>query len=165
MQGMWIWSLGWEDPLEEAMVIHSSILAWKVPWTEESGGLQSMGSQTQGWAWAGADRFLGLGHRHLWGNQYSAYHNSHGRLDNYIQIFEGLTMWKLEEGSGFFCVVPGDRIRTCGWKLQRDRFVPTVRELCNRAVRMEWAVSESNMSQTLAVLNRRWEISNRSCYR
>lgn len=64
-------------------------------------------------------------------------------------------MWKLEEGLGFFCVAQGDRIRTCGWKLQRDRFVPTVRELCNRAVRMEWAVSESNMSQTLAVLNRR----------
>lgn len=64
-------------------------------------------------------------------------------------------MWKLEEGLGFFCVVPGDRIRTCGWKLQRDRFVPTVRELRNRAVRMEWAVSESNMSQALAVLNRR----------
>ena len=38
-------SLGWEDPLEKEMVIHASILAWKVPWTEESGGLQSPGSQ------------------------------------------------------------------------------------------------------------------------
>ena len=35
-------SLGWEDPLEEDMVTHSSILAWKIPWTEEPGGLQSM---------------------------------------------------------------------------------------------------------------------------
>ena len=38
-------SLGWEDPLEKEMVIYSSTLAWKIPWMEESGGLQSMGSQ------------------------------------------------------------------------------------------------------------------------
>ena len=38
-------SLGWEDPLEDGMATHSSILAWRTPWTEESGGLQSMGSQ------------------------------------------------------------------------------------------------------------------------
>ena len=38
-------SLGREDPLEEEMATHSSILAWKIPWTEEPGGLQSMGSQ------------------------------------------------------------------------------------------------------------------------
>ena len=40
-------SLGWEDPLEEEMAMHSSILAWEIPWTEEPGGLQSMGSQSQ----------------------------------------------------------------------------------------------------------------------
>ena len=40
---MWIRSLGWEDPLEEGMATHSSILAWKIEWTEESGGLQSRG--------------------------------------------------------------------------------------------------------------------------
>ena len=38
-------SLGWEDPLEEGMATHSSILAWNIPWTEEPGRLQSMGSQ------------------------------------------------------------------------------------------------------------------------
>jgi len=38
-------SLGWENPLEEGMETHSSILAWRIPWTEESGGLQSIGSQ------------------------------------------------------------------------------------------------------------------------
>ena len=38
-------SLGQEDPLEEEMATHSSILAWRIPWTEETGGLQSMGSQ------------------------------------------------------------------------------------------------------------------------
>ena len=38
-------SLGWEDPLEKEMAIHSSTVAWKIPWTEEPGRLQSMGSQ------------------------------------------------------------------------------------------------------------------------
>ena len=38
----------WEDPLEKSIATHSSILAWRIPWTEESGGLQSMGSQRVG---------------------------------------------------------------------------------------------------------------------
>ena len=38
-------SLGWEDPLEKRMATHSSILTWRIPWTKEPGGLQSMGSQ------------------------------------------------------------------------------------------------------------------------
>ena len=41
----WVWSLGWEDPLEKGMATHSSILAWRTPWTEKPGGLQSMGLQ------------------------------------------------------------------------------------------------------------------------
>ena len=40
--------LGWEDPLEKAMAIHSRTIAWKIPWTEELGGLQPMGSQRVG---------------------------------------------------------------------------------------------------------------------
>ena len=44
-------SLGWEDPLEEGLATHSSILAWRTPWTEEPGGLQSMGSQRVGHDW------------------------------------------------------------------------------------------------------------------
>ena len=48
MQEAWVYSLGWEDPLEEEMEIHSYILAWKITWTEEPGGLQSMGSQGAG---------------------------------------------------------------------------------------------------------------------
>ena len=39
----WVQSLGWEDPLEKEMATHSSILTWRIPWTEELGGLQSMG--------------------------------------------------------------------------------------------------------------------------
>ena len=44
----WVRSLGWEDPLEEGIATHSSILAWGIPWTEEPGGLQSMGLQRVG---------------------------------------------------------------------------------------------------------------------
>ena len=44
-QETWVQSLGQKDPLEEEMATHSSILAWKIPWTEEPGRLQSMGSQ------------------------------------------------------------------------------------------------------------------------
>ena len=45
VQETWVRSLGWEEPLEKEMATYSSILAWKISWTEEPGGLQSMGSQ------------------------------------------------------------------------------------------------------------------------
>ena len=45
MQETLVQSLGWENPLEEEMATHSSILVWEIPWIEEPGGLQSMGSQ------------------------------------------------------------------------------------------------------------------------
>ena len=48
MQETWVSSLGWEDPLEEGMATHSGILAWRIPWTEEPGGLRSIGSQRVG---------------------------------------------------------------------------------------------------------------------
>ena len=44
-QEMWVQFLGWEDPVEEGMATHSSILAWRIPWPEEPGRLQSMGEQ------------------------------------------------------------------------------------------------------------------------
>ena len=45
MQETWVQFLGWEDPLEKEMATHFSILAWRIPWTEEPSGLQSIGSQ------------------------------------------------------------------------------------------------------------------------
>ena len=45
MQEIWLPSLVWDDPLEEDMATHSSTLAWEIPWTEETGRLQSIGSQ------------------------------------------------------------------------------------------------------------------------
>ena len=52
MRETWVQSLGQEDPLEKEMATHSSILAWKIPWTEEPGRLQSMASQRVGHDWA-----------------------------------------------------------------------------------------------------------------
>ena len=52
MQEMWVWSLSQEDPLEKGMATHSSILTCRVPWTEELGGLQSIGWQRIGYDWA-----------------------------------------------------------------------------------------------------------------
>ena len=52
MQETWVWSLGWEDPLEKEMATHSSILAWRIPWMEEPGRLQSTGLQRVGHNWA-----------------------------------------------------------------------------------------------------------------
>ena len=48
MRETWVRSLGWEDPLEKEMAIHSSTVAWKISWTEEPGRLQSMGLQRVG---------------------------------------------------------------------------------------------------------------------
>ena len=52
MQETWVRSLGWEDPLEKGITSHSSILTWRISWTEEPGGLQSTGSQRVGHNWA-----------------------------------------------------------------------------------------------------------------
>ena len=49
MRETWVPSLGWEDPLEKDMATQSSILTWKIPWTEENGGLQSIASQRVGY--------------------------------------------------------------------------------------------------------------------
>ena len=52
MQETWIQPLGWEDHLEEGMATHCRILAWRIPWTEEPGGLQSMGLERTEHNWA-----------------------------------------------------------------------------------------------------------------
>ena len=50
MQETWVWSLGWEDPLEKGKATYSTILAWRIPWTKEPDGLQSMELQkSQTW--------------------------------------------------------------------------------------------------------------------
>ena len=49
MREIWVQSLGWEDPLEKEKATHSSIIAWRIPWTEESSRLQSKGLQRGGY--------------------------------------------------------------------------------------------------------------------
>ena len=60
MQETWVRSLGWEDPLEEGMATHSSILAWGLPWTEEPGGLQSVTEATKARTEGASASVLGL---------------------------------------------------------------------------------------------------------
>ena len=60
MQKTWVRSLGREDPLEKEMATHSNIFAWRIPWTEETGGLQSTGSQRVGHDWATSLHFTSL---------------------------------------------------------------------------------------------------------
>ena len=72
---MWVWSLGQEDPLEEGMATHPSFLSWRIPWTEEPGGLQSRGSQRV---------------RHDWSDlAYTAYSHRHSGL---LKVFEGVSL-------------------------------------------------------------------------
>ena len=65
MRETWVWSLGWEDPLEKEMATHSTILAWRIPWTEEPGGLQSTGSQRVGHDWAPSLHFTHFSHPYM----------------------------------------------------------------------------------------------------
>ena len=63
MQETWARLLGWEDPLEKEMATHSSVLAWRIPWTEEPGGLQLTGSQRVGHNQRDSAQTQGLGER------------------------------------------------------------------------------------------------------
>ena len=72
-QETWVWSLSGEEPLQKEMATHSSILAWRIPWTEEPSRLQSMGSQRVG---------------HYWANECSHAHtHTHTHTHTYIYIF------------------------------------------------------------------------------
>ena len=67
MQEAWVLSLGWEDSLEKGITTHSGVLAWRISWTAESGGLQFMGSQRAGHGWVKAEHF----HFHVFGTIWS----------------------------------------------------------------------------------------------
>ena len=66
MRETWVRSLGREVPLEKGMATHSSILAWRIPWMEEPGGLQSMGLQSVGHNWASSLHFTSSCKRNQW---------------------------------------------------------------------------------------------------
>ena len=91
MQETQVWSLGQEDPLEKGMTTHSSILAWRIPWTEDPGGLQSVGSQRVGHDWTTNTFTFNV--LTVWHSSYSAYWThlqylpgSHGVLNSWSYI-------------------------------------------------------------------------------
>ena len=79
MQETWVWSLDWENPLEEELTTHSSILAWEIPWTEKPGGLQSIGLQRV---------------EHDWNNLTAATGNQVPSLHVDIQLSEPYFFWR-----------------------------------------------------------------------
>ena len=79
MQKIWVRSLGWEDPLEKEMATHSSTLAWKIPWMEEPGRLQSMGSQR-----VRATSLQGVLSDGMRGFKSGSSHRGTGYLDNFV---------------------------------------------------------------------------------
>ena len=87
MQEAWVWFLGQEDSLEKEMVIHSSILAWSIPWTEEHRGLQSMGLQRVRHSWVTKQQHIMC--IHLSGNLlFISYRNKNIKKNNKIRVKE-----------------------------------------------------------------------------
>ena len=85
MRETWVWSLSWEDPLGEGMATHFSILSWRIPWTEEPGGPQSLGSQRV---------------RHDWATKHSpVWINLPDFLVMYFEVF--LPLWTSDRGLDF----------------------------------------------------------------
>ena len=79
----WVQSLGWEDPLEKDIATHSSILAWRIPWTEEPGGLQAMGPQGGRYAWA-ANTFTFIHRNGIAGSSVSSVQFSHSVVSDSV---------------------------------------------------------------------------------
>jgi len=98
MPETWVRSLGWEDPLEEGMATHSSILAWRIPWAEETGGLQSMRSQRVGHDWVTKYTHAGLRLRPElgWGSQENCFNveSLMGHREN--GFLHEISVWELE---------------------------------------------------------------------
>ena len=95
MRETWVRSLGQEDPLEEGMATHSSILAWRIPWTEDPGRLQSMGSQRVGHNWTTEYAYLYDGEEEGIKQNYKLLHGSwwlhqHQTLQTWLE-----KMWRL----------------------------------------------------------------------
>ena len=84
LQETWVPSLGWEDPLEEGMATHSSIFAWRIPWREEPGRLQSIGSQTV----THDSSNLACRHASIYSTMYKHTHtHTHTHIHNYHPLY------------------------------------------------------------------------------
>ena len=101
IQETWVWSLGWEDPLEKEMATHSSILVWRIPWTEEPGGLQSTRLQRAGHNWETSLHFIhklkiAKSSHKLRGVIISIFLKKHPQL-KYFLVFTLTSNWKSEK--------------------------------------------------------------------
>ena len=85
MRATSVWSLDWEDPLEIEMATHSSILAWRIPWTEEPHRLQSMGSQRVGHNWVTSLSFTSKPSDGIWSHHFIG--NRWGNSGNSVRIY------------------------------------------------------------------------------
>ena len=130
IQEIWVQSLCWEDPLEKGMVTHSSTLVWRIPWTEESVRLQSVGSQRVGQDWV--TKFTHT-HRHLCHSHILAIVNSAAvniSLHVSFKLVFSLSSGNIHEGStGSYGTVIFKSLRTLytisQW-LHQITFTPTV---------------------------------------
>ena len=108
-QEILVWSLGGEDPLEKGMATHSSILAWRIPWTEKPGGLQSMGSQRVGLKWRSTHARTAhvKGVKRMWwwwslplGSLWMGFHETHpllrewGKKSFFLYLLHWLHWWE-----------------------------------------------------------------------
>ena len=99
VQETWVRFLGWKDPLEKEITTHSSILAWKIPWTEDPGRLQSMGLQRIGHDWA-TNTFTFSRQGRKMGNGWSVEHSEHRQclLIKFVVVY-GHSLWCSKTGT------------------------------------------------------------------
>ena len=112
MQDTQVWSLGWEEPLEKGMVTHSSRLAWKIPWTEEPGALQSIGSLRDGHSWS----------------DWAQHSTFLCRLDHDFWTFEGIpSVWilQIKQLRTFFYMVLRDIYLHFSWVNTKECIINT----------------------------------------
>ena len=126
-------SLGWEDPLKKEMAAHSSIHAWKIPWTEEAGGLQSMGSQRIGHDWAPSCHVTSsvqlLSCVWLFVTPWTAIHQASLSINN---------SWSLLKLMSIESVMPSNHLIFCHPLLLPPSIFPSIRVFSDESVHIRW---------------------------
>ena len=116
MQETQVWSLGWEDPLQTGIATHSSILAWRIPWTEEPGWPQCMGSQRVRHNWVTISLSLSLSHTHT----HTHTHNVWRPAGNMGWFFVRSHTHRAVGWSSYFCVISSHQEQYTREKPQQD---------------------------------------------
>ena len=144
MQETYAGSLGWKDSLEKKMATHSSIFAWRIPWTEESGGLQSMGSQRIRHVWetftlplelSGECMLLGYNKDLEWQTLKPSAHHSSGSWTDRIIALRQISITAL------FCLENSKRIHPPGVRACRPK----------DAKRREWGSAPAHRRESVHV--------------